>query len=394
MNKLKLIIITLFLVNFFGLIQIPNAYLLVCLIPGIIGGIRKKPIFTKEFIILIIGLICNYCSSYYYEGQSFLHSFMICANLLYLSYYFFLVKYNIDVKTVEDSTIFLCLVFCLLYIVQFILLQYNIYIFSSLNLNNDHGIDTRFRLPASGLASLSYFIGLNGILLKERKRTSMILIVLGLSVLLIMAFRTMLAGVVLFSFIMYVKIKGFNIKILKYIFVTGIICSIIYFIPIFKSKIDYMLEKQMEGTETLNNKDYIRVITYEYYTKDKLNDPIEYFFGMGLPFPNSKLGKEQSDLAESYGIFTADWGLLGLSWNLGIIPVLVMVFYSIKVFLIKKPKYFQYLGIWMLYLLSISITTAEFYRTGNYVIQAIVLYICYKVKIKDENRNINVSQSF
>jgi hypothetical protein len=93
---------------------------------------------------------------------------------------------------------------------------------------------------------------------------------------------------------------------------------------------------------------------------------------------SSNYGKYMESLTE-LGIFFDDWGLLGLSWIIGIIAVLAMIAYSVKSIFINVPYNYYYLGIWFIYILAISFTTREFYREGNFIVQAIALYVLEKI---------------
>lgn len=394
MSKNKLILLVLLLINFFGLTHISNTILLLLLMPGIIKGIKKQTLFRPYLKYLIISIFLSYLSSFHFERQTILQSFAMSANIFYILIYFFFIGNNISFKVVEKTLTYLSILFCCVYIIQFILLPFNIYIFSFGENIKEASSEARFRLPASGFCSLAYFMGLNGVLLKKDIKKSFFLMIIGFTVLLLMAFRTMIFGLVIFSLILYFKTIGFNVKIIKSIFLTIGAIVIVYSIPIFQSKINYMIEKQEEGQETFDNEDYVRMRCLNYYTTEKLTNPIEYIFGMGLPHEKSKLGKEQSDIAEAYGYHYVDWGLLGYSWCIGIIPIIIMILYVFRAFFIRCPSNYNYLGVWFLYLLIISVTTSEFYRNGNFVIQGLVLYMLYYLKLKkekNENRNNNLS---
>ena len=79
------------------------------------------------------------------------------------------------------------------------------------------------------------------------------------------------------------------------------------------------------------------------------------------------------------GIYWVDFGLLSLSWVLGIPAVLGMILYSIKASFLKVSSEYYYLGIWFMYLVASSFTTAEFFREGNFIVQALALYLVEKV---------------
>ena len=159
-------------------------------------------------------------------------------------------------------------------------------------------------------------------------------------------------------------------------------------IPVVADKIDYMWEKQFgEGTQhSFANKNYIRWITLDYYYTEYFHDGLEMFLGSGYPVVNGKFYRNIENSLWSNGLFWMDWGILGLSWMIGIPAVVAMLWYSIKVYKIRSDKAYFFLPIWFMYLILSSITTAEFFRQGNFIIQALCLYLAEKV-YKD---NLNV----
>ena len=376
-----IIFIVLLYINFFGILDVSNTMLLASLLPFIAVGINKKNIFNEIFICFIIGLICNFISCYYYNGQDFLSSFKAVPNYLYiLSFYlFFLI--NPTLRALNKAILYLIIIFDVIYILQFILLQVGM-IFLPLDKDTfaDIGNDARFRMVAGGLVSLGMFYGCNRYVLKK-DAISILVFLLSFIVVILMAFRTMIFCSIIISILLIIRLQGFSKKTIM-LFVFSFIAFILLLnVPIISEKMDYMLEKQFgSNAETFSNKDYIRNVTLFYYLKLHFKSVAEYFFGSGMPFINHPYHHEMDDL-NSQGIFYQDWGLLGLSWMLGVIPVFCMIWYSVKAALIKVDKSYYYIGAWFIYLIISSITTAEFFREGNFVIQSLCLYIIYRANV-------------
>ena len=78
---------------------------------------------------------------------------------------------------------------------------------------------------------------------------------------------------------------------------------------------------------------------------------------------------------ESWGIHYFDWGLLGISWMMGMLSLVAMIWYPIRAFLTKMPNDKLYLSIWFGYLLACAFTSAEFVRQGCFLVQGIALYL-------------------
>ena len=201
------------------------------------------------------------------------------------------------------------------------------------------------------------------------------------SVIMLMGFRTMLAGIVIFSFVMIYKIYKINWKIILYGLLVVFLFFMLIQIPIFTEKLNLIFERHQNAN--FSNSDYIRIIGFEYFFKEHFQSIWEFIFGSGMPRigdTNTQYGDYIYSLYD-IGIVWADWGLLGLSWMIGPIPVIIMLIYSIRAFFLKVPNDYSYLGIWFLYLIAISFTTKEFFRDGNFVVQAMALYLVEKVHL-------------
>lgn len=108
-----------------------------------------------------------------------------------------------------------------------------------------------------------------------------------------------------------------------------------------------------------------------------------------MPEQRTAYGKDQNELAKA-GIFYVDWGIIGMSWMLGVITLVGMIGYMV-VAIIKSWKMEPYIPMWLIYMLLVSVTTGEFIRDGSFIVQALVLALITKKNICNENRNINIS---
>lgn len=392
-EPIPLSILVLFFLTFFGTVDITNTLLLILILPFVIIGIRRTYLFKKIIICLLAGLIMSMISSFIFRGQDFLSSFKASPVILMILFYFLICYIHPSIRNTEKSIVILVLIFDIIYILQFILYQRGI-VFLPMNedIMNSEGEDVRFRMIGSGLATLGIFLGATKFLtLKDKKW--LIIMCLSLLVILLMAFRTMIAFSVLFLFFLVLKIKGVKRETLFIFAGAAIVALLLLQIPVISDKVDYMWEKQFgDNAESLSNKDYIRNVTLYYYLYEYFKSPFEYFFGTGLSIPGTNLYKTFEYLG-SMGIFYMDWGLLGLSWMIGVIPVLCMIVYSVKSFRLKVNPQYYYVGFWFMYLVLSSITTAEFFREGNFIVQALCLYmveIAHK-QYNYENRNTYIS---
>ena len=137
----------------------------------------------------------------------------------------------------------------------------------------------------------------------------------------------------------------------------------------------------------IGNKDYIRYATLFHYYGNHYKSAVEVFLGSGLC--NRALRTSYSlEIVrnESYGLHYYDWGLLGISWMTGVLSLIGMLWWSLKAAFAKLPKKYLYLSVWFGYILTCAFTSAEFVRQGCFLIQAICLYLIYKISLYEKNR--------
>lgn len=371
-------IFALILLRFMGAIFISNIILFVTIVPFTLIEIIKPQKFTNVLIVVFAGVFLSMVSSLAYRGQSFFESFKACSYIFFILFYFFLTNNNYSLKTVEKSVFILGLIACILYIVQSYLSKKGIVIIETAesSLDGQIGIE-RFRMIGGGLISLNYFLCLNKILTKKGTLITYVCATFCLMAIVLMGFRTMMAGILLFSFILSFQILGIK-KIWKFVILLTILFIVLINIPSIKNMLTYTIERQQEGTETFSNPDYIRWKSLDYYLNNHFHNGMEMFFGSGLPFLNKGAYGQYHERLRDVGIYYQDCGLLGLSWMIGIIPVFFMCCYSIIAYRMKIEPQYKYIGIWYLYLLAISTVTMEFYREGNFVVQALALYLVAK----------------
>lgn len=374
MKYIIVIFLTLLLTNFYGATPIPDVpekILMLILLPFVVFELNNKSMFKPYIIALIVFLIINFLTTYAFRGQSIWLTFQVSQSFFFILFYFMLKSINPSLPEMEKALNWLIAIFCLSYLIQFVI--YPLKLFITPYWSAGDGI--RFTLIGQAFASLGYFYGLNKFL-TDNKKLYLLLSILCFSVIFLMGFRSLLAGVAIATLIMTIRIYGFSLKLFLYgILAAGIFIAIIQ-LPVFAEKINSMLARQ--ETQNLNNSDYIRVIAFQFFTEVHFTNSLEYILGSGLPFPGTEYGNYMTELTEQ-GLYYADWGLLGLSWMIGIPPVVVMIVYSTKMFVTKVDKKYCYIGIWFFYLVIASVTTMEFYRLGNFVVQAIGLFMFEKV---------------
>lgn len=330
--------------------------------------------FDSSMTLIFVGMFASVFSSVYYEHTSVPQVLFAYIPYYMLFIYYLLIQKDVKVIVVEKTLVYLSIFVCVFYILQFLLYQQGESIIHvSDDFNWDKGTTIRFRLNGSILTSFAIFYGLNRFW-TEKKKMYILLVALGICVQLLMAFRTLVVVTFLTSVILCALVNGFKSTVFKYLLIAYLGAMSLYNIPIVQEKVDFMLYKQTSGNDDFSNSDYVRWANLEYHRHSFFQSDIERFFGTGWELGTTQFAKKMDLLTECHFHYS-DWGLYGLSWVLGIITIVGIYLFVIKVLLYRYNKEHLYLWAIYFYLLLSSITTSEFYRVGNFAIHALFLYL-------------------
>lgn len=378
------LLLFLFINNCFGAIPIPNNITVAVLFICWWLGHKKATCYRTAFNLIFIGIVCSSISCRIYRGQTLFETFQGLNYYYGILFYFFLKYKKISLSDMERALVALIFIFDVLYIVQFHLIDYGI---NFLNIQdwmlNDKEIEgNRLRVMSSGLYNLGVFYGL--VKFNQTKHyIYAIMIFLGLYVMFLSGFRQLLVSTALVVIYFAYKIKiRISIKYIIGIAVLAVGCYYLYQQPEVQDKIEGMILRNENGA-TLDNKDYVRVLQLNFYLFHFFHDPIEWFFGGGLPYYKSAYG-----LWAERNYQVVDWGLIGQSWALGILTVWGFLKFSIQAIKLKVERKYMYVALWYMFLLLSSVTNYEFMRAGNFLVHAMALYIVELAALKYKKTNI------
>lgn len=370
--------------NFFGVIEIPHALKAVVLIVIASWGIKKKTPYKTAFIFIFGGLLCSFISSYINRGQTFIESFMAIPYYLGILFYFYLKYKDKSYQDMERLLVKFILVYDLMFICQHFLY--------SMGINFMHipkwseGGQLRMRAIASGFYSLGLFLGLVKLECKcynkRLKWQYLAMVIMGLFCMILTAYRQFFVSFALaFGIYLLIKNKGISKKNVFTILGGLILLLILWQLPIVQEQIGGIFDRQDSG-ETLDNKDYIRIVQWDFYMNGHFfKNGWEQFFGAGLPYFGNAYGHYMNEELAPLGLLYVDWGLIGQSWVLGTLTVIGYLLMSLKACFMKVNPEYVYIRLWYVFLL-LSVTNYEFTRDGNFLIHAYVIYMA-EIAAKD-----------
>lgn len=388
-NKIKLLLIILLLTGFVGFIPISITVEVILLFVFILYY-RKElytGLFNKFIFIVLIGIFLSSISCYFYRNQPIYLTIGISFNYLTISCYFIFKNKKYKESDIEDTLNILGKIVTLLYLVRFILLQQGVLVGGFVdNFQLADVENARLRIVCSPIIFFLMFKSYHNVLTSKNKK-DLIWLALTMLCMVLMTFRTIFAVVgVSFVILLFRTKVPRRKKILSSFFILVVCCGVLM-----NEKVSERITNRFEETagEDFSNKDYIRVIQYDYFTQHYFKSEVEHVLGSGMPEQRTNYGKEHNELAKA-GIFYVDWGILGMSWMLGIITLVGMLAYMVIAIKISW-KMEPYISMWLIYMLLVSVTTGEFIRDGSFIVQALVLALITKKCQSNENRNINIS---
>lgn len=398
----KLSLLLLFAINCFGLVIMPNipqtiVYLVIIAIAN--KSLFKYTPYNKIILIILIGIILSFIPALMYRNQSIIDTFRASVHYYQYIIFFAILSMKPTIKQVEKSLEYICIFAVSIYIIQYILTPYGILIIESgqraLEATNVEG--ERFRISGSAIFALMYFYGINKYVIFKRIWYLLIALI-NIVPIILMGFRTMLAMIVLFTIVLVIILNKKHLySIFKYILISGTVIILLLQVPAISSRVEYMIDKQTNSDDTFTNSDYIRYRQLYYFFNEYPKSDLDRILGSGSAFPTTQFGRENFQLGET-GLIWVDLGLIGLICILGPFTVLAMLWLCFRAIKINRSNNTLYISIFLVYLIMVSFTTMEFYRSGNFIIQSVAFYIAYKTYMQNQknifnekSRNLNIS---
>lgn len=380
----KILLLVLLLSSFFDSVffRIPKKFtVFTCLILFFLLRAKakikiKRMFFDRQLLFYLLFVFISCISSAFFRNQTnILANFFECYIYVNICFYYFLYYQKISPEDCERALLCLSVIFCILYILQYLIWPIAIFkgALDEINVNDEQ---KRIRMACSMLATVSYFYGINSFLVTKCK-FKLIYSILGFIPIILVGFRSQTVMLLLLTFVMIV-----NVRKLKHSFIY-VACGIFLLymisgIPFVSDKIQEMLGRQ-ESDSTFLNADYIRYQEFDYYTSH-LENFKEWLFGSGIPVYGTPYFSYIMKLYD-LNLYWNDWGIIGLSWMIGIISVILLISIILRALFIRVDKSKLYLKYTLMLSLLISIaTSAELFRPGNLLIVGIIIYLLEKSK--------------
>ena len=331
--------------------------------------LNKIHIRFKKFVLgLIIIPLLGFIPAYILHGQGFLASLL--GAHINLGYFFFFFLFLIKAK--EQQIVKIFCIFGIFWsgielVQQF---TYPTYWFATRGDTFEHSIEIRngiYRYNVLGreFGLILLFYCFERFML-EKSRKYLLGIIIALVGIYLLATRQIIAMSVVCLFAGLFMMKKISIGSFMLI---AIVAAIIY------ANAETLFGEFIEMTESVD-KDYIRFLAYEFYgiTYNKGNI-LAFLLGNGSPYAPSSYFQEIDNLEQSFGLYRADIGVVGMYSTFGIMYVIMILWFFIYVF--RHRKFIDtYLLMYVLFMAGTSIMLHHFaYSLSNVITGCFIFYL-------------------
>ncbi|MEY8240076.1 MAG: hypothetical protein RPT25_07005 [Cycloclasticus sp.] len=329
-------------------------------------------VFSRPLGLLFFSLFLSALSGYFYHDQFPLLSLLAMRYFSYFLVYYLLIMLGVK----KEDLVKLVLLFSAIYMAVFSL-QLLVFPVAIVPLGHADEFNRgflRLRLEGVGFLTLSAFYCLNAYLVDKKRIMHLLFYCLGFLFVYLLGFRTLLATFLFSSFILITLYSGSFIKFISF-FVIALILGIglmqVESVSFFFSEMLELTVGQFEEGD-----EYIRLRTFDFLFGDVNAGLGSIIFGNGMPFAGTAYGNLVLGVGvDMFGYISADLGLIGFVFNFGLVSLLALLnIFRIAIFK-KLPKDSLYLSVFFIYVLISSVTTAEIYRAGMFVVEAVGFYL-------------------
>lgn len=355
-------------------------------------GIKFRRRINILFSLLFVFAIANCISCMYFRHQMPWTTFYHWSPIFLLYLFYPLSSLKFSVKSWEK------VLFCLFLLEVAVEIIQNLFpsllLFNMTSSNEKFINELRVRVYGNAILYIGCLFCLNKALVLKGvgKWNYLLLYILSFVLIILGGYRIVLFSIAVASMIMFFRIRRFTLKTCIIAIILALSVPVIMKLPFVSSRL-VEIEERAE-TANLDNDDYVRIITLNYYLHDYFKSPTEMFLGSGLVKrtfkPNgydllrndkyeSNYSRNVSEMSIRYNIFPIDWGLLGFSWEAGIPAAFILILIAVMMVLTKTDEKYLYISAWGIAVLIFSITNGRYYSHHNLLFTNLLLVILEKV---------------
>jgi len=342
--------------------------------------IRKRG-FVFPIQLIVLAMVISLFMAQISWGQSISNSIKSTVPVSLWIFFFFLLKYKVEVKKLEWIIVGYGLIYIFLYYYQYRHSPNVIFGGEEEYTDQDRGI-LRILFPGGGIFILMAFMALNKFTSGFRPKWLWLgLAISGLVITVLQVTRQAIFAV----FILYLFHLLRDLNIFKKAIVLIAFAAAVWIIkdsrnPIIQGIMEAQTRDNQEG-----RKNNIRYVAATYFLNDFAPNKGSQWLGNGVPYAlSSGYAILLERLADMYGFYLADVGLVGFYVMFGVLAVLAYVLIWVKSVIIPLPKDYYYVRYYLWYLLITSLTSNTVFHPNFLLTTVFALYIYQTVAIEEK----------
>lgn len=353
-------------------------------------------LFKKNIYVYVLLAVTNIITCYLFRGQPIWVSYWMWLPFFFIIYYPVFLSWKKPVEYWETILLLVFLYFLICYILQFLFIEKQLFVLDTDFERLEY--ETRIRLYSDSILYLGTFFCFNKFS-TTKKGGYLLLFLIGSVCVFLQGFRMLILCYIIVLSLMTAKLFKFS---LRFVIVFILLFSTLFYgfnTKVIQEKIEEISNRQ--ETATFDNDNYVRVLLVNYYYNEHFLNNTEMILGSGIPHlvakdpqkAESEYSRQCSERGDMFHYYPYDMGLLGLSWNAGIPFVICFIVLLLRIFRLKLPNAYLYIGSWELFILIVGLTNEISFNHANILYQAIVLTIATQIIRVPNNKLVTVKQN-
>lgn len=327
---------------------------------------QGKKRFAMPVWMILVAVLLSMIGAMVFQEQSFSTTAIGQRVIYYYLIYFLLHYLKIPTDYIRKTIVAFAIVYMVLYVAQYI-------IFPTALIKSKMFMDRgtlRIFMPGAGFLVIAYFIWLHSFF-KTYKFKYFLLLLGAMMVFVLLGTRQVLASMLLLSIVFMLQSKVIKSRVLFFMLI-GVALVPVYFL--FQDIINSMLDVTVSQSQSAGTN--VRVKAARYFLFDFNKNDLAYFIGNGAP-GSSAYGLRMAGIAERYGYYRSDLGLIGEYTQYGVLFVVGVFIIFYRALSSQIPEDLMFIKYNFLGLIITLVTGAGAFGSNsiNILINCMLLYM-------------------
>jgi hypothetical protein len=319
--------------------------------------------------LVVFAIFFSIFPAYFSWNQDYVTTFLTLPQYLPYLLFFFLLKYDIDLRKLEKVIVAIGLLTSVIYIVSFFLFPRILFGgFEEDDIDTKRGF-ARIAIAGLGFVYLAYFLALNKIVTDKKPIWFAIAGFTVIAVLLTLTRQTIFSCALIGMLFLMRKVTLFN-KIVLLAAAVAVVYFVVPQLPFMQILLQQTQEQAGSFTED------IRYLCGRYFLIDFSPDWFARIFGNGeANIGKSDYGDTIQQLKDIYRFYQSDVGFIGFYSKFGLVGIIGWIVLFWKVFTTKFPEMYLYVPMFILLVLLTGFTSSMPFNASYMASIAIALYL-------------------